>query len=126
MIGLSSLIRRTTPSSFTYICEKSGTSLTDKVRSQPISLSSLNNLKKTKYYEFFCSNLYDLQMDELACFAPGMIALGSSGYDSEDSKKFLTLAEEVKSSDLFPLWDDKASGLLVSKYLTLFGNFIHI
>lgn len=64
MIGLSSLIRRTTPSSFTYICEKSGASLSDK-------------------------------MDELACFAPGMIALGSSGYDSEDSKKFLTLAEEL-------------------------------
>ncbi|KAG6575398.1 Mannosyl-oligosaccharide 1,2-alpha-mannosidase MNS2, partial [Cucurbita argyrosperma subsp. sororia] len=64
MEGLSSLVRKSTPSSFTYICEKSGDSLTDK-------------------------------MDELACFAPGMIALGSSGYDSEDSKKFLTLAEEL-------------------------------
>ena len=41
-----------------------------------------------------------LQMDELACFAPGMIALGSSGYDSEDSKKFLTLAEEVRTFNL--------------------------
>ncbi|XP_023000181.1 mannosyl-oligosaccharide 1,2-alpha-mannosidase MNS1-like [Cucurbita maxima] len=64
MDGLSSLIRRSTPSSFTYICEKSGGSLIDK-------------------------------MDELACFAPGMIALGSSGYDSEDSKKYLMLAEEL-------------------------------
>ncbi|KAA0059340.1 mannosyl-oligosaccharide 1,2-alpha-mannosidase MNS1 [Cucumis melo var. makuwa] len=64
MTGLSSLVRRTTPSAFTYICEKSGASLSDK-------------------------------MDELACFAPGMIALGSSGYDSEESKKFLTLAEEL-------------------------------
>lgn len=45
-------------------------------------------------------------MDELACFAPGMIALGSSGYDPEDSKKYLTLAEEVKSCKLFSLWDD--------------------
>lgn len=34
-------------------------------------------------------------MDELACFAPGMVALGSSGYDSDDSQKFMTLAEEV-------------------------------
>lgn len=42
-------------------------------------------------------------MDELACFAPGMIALGSSGYDSEEAKKFLTLAEEVKKvSTIFP------------------------
>lgn len=47
-------------------------------------------------------------MDELACFAPGMIALGSSGYDSEEAKKFLTLAEEVKKSfDHFPLWNDE-------------------
>lgn len=36
-----------------------------------------------------------MQMDELACFAPGMIALGSSGYGPADSTKFLNLAEEV-------------------------------
>ena len=36
-------------------------------------------------------------MDELACFVPGMLALGSSGYGPEDSKKFFTLAEEVLS-----------------------------
>ncbi|KAJ9168641.1 hypothetical protein P3X46_020141 [Hevea brasiliensis] len=64
MKGLLSLVRKTTPSSFTYICEKSGDALADK-------------------------------MDELACFAPGMIALGSSGYDPADSKKFLSLAEEL-------------------------------
>ncbi|XP_024023578.1 mannosyl-oligosaccharide 1,2-alpha-mannosidase MNS1 isoform X1 [Morus notabilis] len=64
MKGLQSLIRRTTPSSFTYICEKNGDSLTDK-------------------------------MDELACFAPGMIALGSSGYGPNESQKFLSLAEEL-------------------------------
>lgn len=64
MKGLLSLIRKTTPSSFTYICEKSGHSLTDK-------------------------------MDELACFAPGMLALGSFGYGPEESQKFLTLAEEL-------------------------------
>lgn len=43
-----------------------------------------------------------MQMDELACFAPGMLALGSSGYGPSDSQKFLSLAEEVflKSSKL--------------------------
>ncbi|XP_050372184.1 mannosyl-oligosaccharide 1,2-alpha-mannosidase MNS2-like isoform X4 [Argentina anserina] len=64
MKGLNSLIRRTTRSSFAYICEKIGSSLIDK-------------------------------MDELACFAPGMLALGSSGYDPGQAEKMLSLAEEV-------------------------------
>ncbi|KAJ0264617.1 Mannosyl-oligosaccharide 1,2-alpha-mannosidase MNS2 [Hirschfeldia incana] len=65
MSGLVSLVKKSTPSSFTYICEKSGSSLSDK-------------------------------MDELACFAPGMLALGASGYDDPaEAKKFLTLAEEL-------------------------------
>lgn len=64
MKGLLTLVRKTTPSSFTYICEKNGDSLRDK-------------------------------MDELACFAPGMIALGSFDYGPEESQKFLTLAEEL-------------------------------
>ncbi|XP_047332909.1 mannosyl-oligosaccharide 1,2-alpha-mannosidase MNS1-like isoform X2 [Impatiens glandulifera] len=64
MKGLLTLVRRSTPSSFTYICEKNGDSLRDK-------------------------------MDELACFVPGMIALGSSGYGLEDSQRFLSLAEEL-------------------------------
>ncbi|XP_059595588.1 mannosyl-oligosaccharide 1,2-alpha-mannosidase MNS1 [Vitis vinifera] len=64
MKGLLSLVRRTTSSSFTYICEKNGDSLHDK-------------------------------MDGLACFAPGMIALGSLGYGPEESQKFLSLAEEL-------------------------------
>ncbi|KAK4761073.1 hypothetical protein SAY87_005966 [Trapa incisa] len=64
MKGLLSLVRRSTPSSFAYICEKNGNSLNDK-------------------------------MDELACFAPGMIALGSLGYAPEESQKFLSLAEEL-------------------------------
>ncbi|KAG5239449.1 hypothetical protein OIU76_012864 [Salix suchowensis] len=64
MKGLSSLVRKTTPSSFTYLCEKNGDSLSDK-------------------------------MDELACFAPGMLALGSSGYGPDDSQKIFTLAEEL-------------------------------
>ncbi|KAE8685641.1 Mannosyl-oligosaccharide 1,2-alpha-mannosidase MNS2 [Hibiscus syriacus] len=64
MKGLQNLIRRSTPSSFVYICEKNGDSLTDK-------------------------------MDELACFAPGMLALGSSGYGPDEEKKILSLAEEL-------------------------------
>ncbi|KAJ1429223.1 Six-hairpin glycosidase-like superfamily [Sesbania bispinosa] len=73
MKGLLSLIRRSTPSSFAYICEKNG----------GISLRQV----------IFHSTEH-LQMDELACFAPGMLALGSSGYGPEDSQKFLSLAEE--------------------------------
>lgn len=34
-------------------------------------------------------------MDELACFAPGMLALGSFGYGPGDSEKFMSLAQEV-------------------------------
>ncbi|KAJ4894195.1 hypothetical protein Rs2_20989 [Raphanus sativus] len=65
MNGLVSLVKKSTPSSFTYICEKNGNSLSDK-------------------------------MDELACFAPGMLALGAFGYDDPaEAKKFLSLAEEL-------------------------------
>ncbi|XP_031120045.1 mannosyl-oligosaccharide 1,2-alpha-mannosidase MNS1 [Ipomoea triloba] len=64
MKGFESLVRRTTPSSFAYICEKNGNSLIDK-------------------------------MDELACFAPGMLALGASGYGPDESQKYLLLAEEL-------------------------------
>uniref|UniRef100_A0A164V9Q0 alpha-1,2-Mannosidase n=1 Tax=Daucus carota subsp. sativus TaxID=79200 RepID=A0A164V9Q0_DAUCS len=64
MTGLLSLVKKTTPSSFTYIAEKNGDSIIDK-------------------------------MDELACFAPGMIALGASGYGPDKSQQFLTLAEEL-------------------------------
>ncbi|XP_008223866.1 PREDICTED: mannosyl-oligosaccharide 1,2-alpha-mannosidase MNS1-like [Prunus mume] len=64
MKGLKSLIRRTTPSSYAYICEKTGSSLSDK-------------------------------MDELACFAPGMLALGSTGYGPDEAEIFLSLAEEL-------------------------------
>jgi hypothetical protein len=37
-----------------------------------------------------------LQMDELACFAPGMLALGTEGATPEKAEKYLTLAKEVK------------------------------
>lgn len=39
--------------------------------------------------------LHIFQMDELACFAPGMLALGSSGYGPDESQKLMSLAEEV-------------------------------
>ena len=34
-------------------------------------------------------------MDELACFVPGMLALGASGYRLEKAEKIMNLAEEV-------------------------------
>uniref|UniRef100_A0A1J3DR71 alpha-1,2-Mannosidase n=2 Tax=Noccaea caerulescens TaxID=107243 RepID=A0A1J3DR71_NOCCA len=64
MKGLLSLVKKSTPSSFTYLREKNGNNFIDK-------------------------------MDELACFAPGMLALGASGYGPEEEKKFLSLAEEL-------------------------------
>lgn len=36
-----------------------------------------------------------MQMDELACFAPGMLSLGFFGYDGGEAEKYLSLAEEV-------------------------------
>ena len=41
----------------------------------------------------FC--LWLTQMDELACFAPGMLALGASGYGPENSEQIMNLAKEV-------------------------------
>ncbi|CAA7394604.1 unnamed protein product [Spirodela intermedia] len=64
MQGLLSLVRRSTPSSLSYICEKTEDSLEEK-------------------------------MDELACFVPGMLALGSGGYGPQDARRFLSLAEEL-------------------------------
>ncbi|KAM0916928.1 hypothetical protein ACQ4PT_009926 [Festuca glaucescens] len=64
MEGLISLTKKTTPSNYSYICEKTGGSLSDK-------------------------------MDELACFAPGMLALGASGYEPEKAKQIMNLAEEL-------------------------------
>ncbi|THU44368.1 hypothetical protein C4D60_Mb02t06670 [Musa balbisiana] len=64
MEGLLSLIRKSTPSSFSYICEKNGGSLSNK-------------------------------MDELACFVPGMLALGSSGYGPEKAEEIFSLSKEL-------------------------------
>ncbi|XP_068637590.1 mannosyl-oligosaccharide 1,2-alpha-mannosidase MNS1-like [Aristolochia californica] len=64
MEGLQSLVRKSKPSSFTYICEKTGDSLNDK-------------------------------MDELACFVPGMLSLGSFGYEPDKQAKIFSLATEL-------------------------------
>lgn len=44
MKGLLSLVKRTTPSSFTYICEKSGNTLTHKVRYSSYTCISQHNI----------------------------------------------------------------------------------
>ena len=36
-------------------------------------------------------------MDELACFAPGMLALGASGYGPEKSEQIMNLEKEVNT-----------------------------
>ncbi|GLJ43372.1 hypothetical protein SUGI_0900980 [Cryptomeria japonica] len=64
MEGLKNLIRKSKPSSFTYITERSGSALIDK-------------------------------MDELACFAPGMLALGAYHDESEKGLMYLSLAKEL-------------------------------
>lgn len=64
MQGLMKLIKKSSPSSYTYIAERSGSALIDK-------------------------------MDELACFAPGMLALGASTDDTDKAAEYLSLAEEL-------------------------------
>lgn len=99
MTGLLSLVRRTTPSSFAYIAEKMGNSLTDKViYGGQMIFSFILNTMCDVWFPSFCT--LQVQMDELACFAPGMIALGASGYGPDKSQQFLTLAEEVKMNIL--------------------------
>jgi len=67
-----------------------------------------------------------LQMDELACFAPGMIALGSFGYSAaEDSQKFLSLAEEVYFDSLFNLINPYVLVLLIDWVLVLICQFTY-
>ena len=99
MEGLISLTRKTTPSNYTYICEKTGGSLSDKV-SFPIPLNLSVGCFLKLILHCFSKVLTGLtlrlaQMDELACFAPGMLALGASGYGPEKAKQIMNLAEEV-------------------------------
>jgi mannosyl-oligosaccharide alpha-1,2-mannosidase len=65
MEGMMGLVSKSTPSGYTFLAERSG------------------------------SNLFN-KMDELACFAPGMLALGTEGAPPEKAEKYLTLAKEVR------------------------------
>ncbi|CAM6058738.1 unnamed protein product [Sphagnum tenellum] len=64
MEGMMGLVSKSTPSGYTFLAERSGSSLFNK-------------------------------MDELACFAPGMLALGTEGAPPEKAEKYLTLAKEL-------------------------------
>jgi len=44
-------------------------------------------------------------MDELACFAPGMLALGASGYGPEKSEQIMNLAKEVNPCGNPPFYE---------------------
>ncbi|CAN6276854.1 unnamed protein product [Urochloa humidicola] len=62
-------------------------------------LISLTKKTTPSNYYYICEknggSLSD-KMDELACFAPGMLALGASGYDSpEKSEEIMNLAKEL-------------------------------
>lgn len=64
-------------------------------------------------------------MDELACFAPGMLALGSSGFGPDGSQKFLSLAEEVfLIAQNFWIICDWSRPFSPSKFNINFGLFI--
>ena len=47
--------------------------------------------------DILTTTTYELQMDELACFVPGMLALGSLSCSPERSSKYLDAAKEVLS-----------------------------
>ncbi|KAL5149456.1 Mannosyl-oligosaccharide 1,2-alpha-mannosidase MNS1 [Glycine soja] len=74
MKGLQSLIWRSTPS---FTCLVKGLEM------QPL----------TRCY-------FEKEMDELACFVPGMLALGSSNYGLGEAEKFMALAEEERAITL--------------------------
>ncbi|KAF8670271.1 hypothetical protein HU200_050806 [Digitaria exilis] len=61
-------------------------------------LISLTKKTTPSNYHYICekngASLSD-KMDELACFAPGMLALGASGYGPEKSEQIMNLAKEV-------------------------------
>ncbi|CAM6010019.1 unnamed protein product [Sphagnum balticum] len=64
MEGMMGLVSKSTPSGYSFLAERSGSTLYNK-------------------------------MDELACFAPGMLALGTEGAPPEKAEKYLTLAKEL-------------------------------
>jgi mannosyl-oligosaccharide alpha-1,2-mannosidase len=65
MEGMMGLIMKSSPSGYTYIAER----------------TSHDAIRK--------------KMDELACFAPGMLTLGTEGASPEKASKYLELAKEL-------------------------------
>ncbi|ONM17644.1 Mannosyl-oligosaccharide 12-alpha-mannosidase MNS1 [Zea mays] len=61
-------------------------------------LLSLTKKTTPSNYYYICEknggSLCD-KMDELACFAPGMLALGASGYGPEQSEQIMNMAKEL-------------------------------
>ncbi|KAG2577268.1 hypothetical protein PVAP13_6NG088300 [Panicum virgatum] len=61
-------------------------------------LISLTKKTTPSNYHYICEknggSLSD-KMDELACFAPGMLALGASGYGLEKSEQIMNLEKEL-------------------------------
>ncbi|AQK45941.1 Mannosyl-oligosaccharide 12-alpha-mannosidase MNS1 [Zea mays] len=61
-------------------------------------LLSLTKKTTPSNYYYICEknggSLSD-KMDELACFAPGMLALGASGYGPEKSEQIMNMAKEL-------------------------------
>lgn len=90
MSGLQSLVRESTPSAYAYICEKDGNTLIDQVGEASHLSFLLYSVPRMLIVWFLW-----LQMNELACFASGMLALGSSGFDPQKAKTILSLSEEV-------------------------------
>ncbi|KAL3700603.1 hypothetical protein R1sor_018625 [Riccia sorocarpa] len=64
MEGMMTLLKKTSPSNYLYLAERSGDALQNK-------------------------------MDELACFAPGMLVLGMDGASEEKAQKYLDVAKEL-------------------------------
>ncbi|AQK45945.1 Mannosyl-oligosaccharide 12-alpha-mannosidase MNS1 [Zea mays] len=65
-------------------------------------LLSLTKKTTPSNYYYICEknggSLSD-KMDELACFAPGMLALGASGYGPEKSEQIMNMAKEVNTGE---------------------------
>ncbi|RLN03036.1 mannosyl-oligosaccharide 1,2-alpha-mannosidase MNS1-like [Panicum miliaceum] len=71
-----------------------------KVWIQGNKTESVKHYRKTSPSNFYyvCEKNGDSlseKMDELACFVPGMLALGASGYSPEKAEQIMNLAEEL-------------------------------
>ncbi|XP_024528760.1 mannosyl-oligosaccharide 1,2-alpha-mannosidase MNS1 [Selaginella moellendorffii] len=92
MEGLMSLIRKSTPSSYTYIAERYGS-----------------------------GGGYIDKMDELACFTPGMLVLGSNDGPDEKKTKYLELAKELART-CYNFYRSTPTGLAGENYNFISGQ----